>query len=69
MVCVYLDHKYCRSNLTFGLIFTLQAGDSIPADAIIFTPGIVACNESALTGTKIALLSYDLIHIVLNLLL
>lgn len=38
------------SWIVVGDVLVLQAGDSIPADAIIFTPGIVACNESALTG-------------------
>ena len=38
------------SWIVVGDVLVLQAGDSIPADAIIFTPGVVASNESALTG-------------------
>ena len=28
----------------------LQAGDSIPADCVLFDNSVVSCNESALTG-------------------
>jgi calcium-translocating P-type ATPase len=38
------------SNLVIGDIIKLQAGDSIPADSIIISPGKVLSNESALTG-------------------
>lgn len=38
------------SWIVVGDVLVLQAGDSIPADAIIFTPGVIASNESALTG-------------------
>ena len=33
-----------------GDVIVLQAGDSIPADCIIFDREVVKCNESALTG-------------------
>lgn len=38
------------ADIVVGDVLVLQAGDSIPADAVIVTPGVVASNESALTG-------------------
>eukprot|EP01041_Mallomonas_annulata_P014625 gene14625-31118_t len=37
-------------DLVVGDVIVLQAGDSIPADSIVFDNSIVSSNESALTG-------------------
>lgn len=38
------------TEIVVGDVLVLQSGDSIPADCVLITPGVVASNESALTG-------------------
>jgi len=42
--------RLCPADIVVGDVIIMQAGDMIPADAIVIDSNVTACNESTLTG-------------------